>query len=395
MNSIFLNTYINKTMSMNNFIHFGCWNNLNPDKGCLINVMKLLKERLKDIDKPNIDFLTIAGDNYYPKKKKVEGKKKKIIIPELLNQGFEYLPREIPIYMILGNHDLETNIGKGNFFINNLDNPVSKNDCSVIEYEQISKNNNENIEYNLFKEMMLENGTLIIMIDTSMYSVDVNEYLPCYEFFLQGEIANYTIEELRAYQLSLIIKTITKYKDVGINNLILIGHHPIIGLKIKDGNDTRINDIIEFDNVLKEIYSILEDKVNYFYLCADVHLYQEGNIVTKIDDIPTMKIQQYIVGTGGTELDTCVGESNIGEKIENERLTYTMTRCQERCGFLECINTSPIPRFLFNEIPIEGGKRKRRKTKKRKTKRKTRKRKSRKRRSKIKTRKRKTRKTRT
>ena len=125
-------------MSMNNFIHFGCWNNLN--KGCLINVMKLLKERLKDIDKPNIDFLTIAGDNYYPKKEKVEGKKKKIIIPELLNQGFEYLPREIPIYMILGNHDLETNTGKGNFFINNLDNPVEKNVCSVIEYEQISKN---------------------------------------------------------------------------------------------------------------------------------------------------------------------------------------------------------------------------------------------------------------
>ena len=107
-------------MSMNNFIHFGCCNNLNLNKGCLINVMKLLKERLKDIDKPKIDFLTIAGDNYYPKKEKVKGKKKKIIIPELLNQGFEYLPSEIPIYMILGNHDLETNIGKGNFFINNL-----------------------------------------------------------------------------------------------------------------------------------------------------------------------------------------------------------------------------------------------------------------------------------
>jgi hypothetical protein len=62
---------------MNNFIHFGCWNNLNPDKGCLINVMKLLKERLKDIDKPNIDFLTIAGDNYYPKKKRLKAKRKK------------------------------------------------------------------------------------------------------------------------------------------------------------------------------------------------------------------------------------------------------------------------------------------------------------------------------
>jgi len=356
---------------MNNFIHFGCWNNLNLNKGCLINVMKLLKERLKDIDKPKIDFLTIAGDNYYPKKEKVEGKKKKIIIPELLNQGFKYLPKEIPIYMILGNHDLETNTGKNNFFINNLDSPEEENNCSIIKYEQIAEHENENIEYSFFKEMMLENGTLIIMIDTSMYSVDVEEYLPCYKFFLQETLDNYNVEELREYQLSLIIKTITKYNN--IKNLILIGHHPIIGLKIKDGKGAHINDIIEFDNVLKEIYSRLMDNVNYFYLCADVHLYQEGKIVIKIDETQKMNIQQYIVGTGGTELDTCVGESNIGEKIENERLTYTMTRCQERCGFLECINTSPIPRFLFNEIPIEGGKRKRRKAKKskRKTKRKS------------------------
>ena len=249
-------------MNMNNFIHFGCWNNLN--KGCLRNVMNLLKDRLEYIDKPKIDFLTIAGDNYYPKKEKVEGKKKKIIIPDLLNQGFKDLPKDIPIYMILGNHDLETNTGGNNFFIDNLDNRVEKNDCSIIKYEQISKNNKNNIEYSFFKEMMLENGTLIIMIDTSMYSVDVEEYLPCYNFFLQETLSNYTVETLREYQLSLIIKTITKYNDGDIKNLILVGHHPIIGLKIKDGKDTRINDIIEFDNVLKEIYSRLMDDVNYF-----------------------------------------------------------------------------------------------------------------------------------
>ena len=225
---------------------------------------------------------------------------------------------------------------------------------------------------------MLENGTLIIMIDTSMYSVDVEEYLPCYNFFLQETLSNYTVETLREYQLSLIIKTITKYNDGDIKNLILVGHHPIIGLKIKDGKDTRINDIIEFDNVLKEIYSRLMDDVNYFYLCADVHLYQEGNIFIKIDKMPKMKIQQYIVGTGGTELDKCIAESNIGVEIENERLTYTMTGCQERCGFLECINTSSIPSFLFNEIPIKGGKRKTRKTRKRKSRKRKSKRKSKK-----------------
>ncbi len=107
---------------MSNFIHFGCWNNLN--KGCLEKVMQLLKNRLKH--KPKIDFLTIAGDNYYPKKEKVGNKKNKIIIPSLLEEGFAHLPKEIPIYMILGNHDLETNTGGNNFFITDLNDQVEK-----------------------------------------------------------------------------------------------------------------------------------------------------------------------------------------------------------------------------------------------------------------------------
>ena len=346
---------------MSNFIHFGCWNNQNLNKGCLENVMGLLKKRLENKTKPKIDFLTIAGDNYYPKKGKVEGKKKKIIIPDLLNQGFEHLPKEIPIYMILGNHDLETNTGGNNFFITDLNTSVDKDVCSIIEYEQQSTIKNREIEYNLFKEMMLENGTLIIMIDTSMYSVDAYKYLPCYKEFL-SKGSDYSVDELKTKQLELIINAITKYKDV--KNLILIGHHPIIGLKEKDKKNAHIQDIIEFDTVLKEIYSILSDDVTYFYLCADVHLYQEGEIGLKIDDKPTMKIKQYIVGTGGTDLDKCPNESEMAGVTENERLTYTMTRCEAKCGFLECINTSPVPEFLFNGVPTAGGKRKRRKTRK-------------------------------
>ena len=342
---------------MSNFIHFGCWNNLN--KGCLKRVMHLLQKRLKDAAKPKIDFLTIAGDNYYPKKEQVDGKKKKIIIPSLLEKGFKSLPPEIPIYMILGNHDLET---KG---IEPLVPVEEKDDCSIIKYEKISKNRNGNIEYNLFKEFMLENGTLILMIDTSMYSVDVGEYLPCYNYFLQRTFT--TAEELRAYQLGLIIETLTKYNDIKIKNLIIIGHHPIIGLKIKKGVDARINDIMRFDNVLKEIYSRLKDTVNYFYLCADVHLYQEGDIFIKIDDIQTMMIKQYIVGTGGTELDKCANERNIGVAINDyPRLTYTMTKCEEKCGFLECINTQDSLSFLFNAVPASGGRNKSKKSRKQK-----------------------------
>ena len=186
--------------------------------------------------------------------------------------------------------------------------------------------------------------------------------MSCYEFFLKESLSEYNVEKLREYQHDLIIKAITKYKDV--KNLILIGHHPIIGLKEKDNKNANIQDIIEFDTVLKEIYSILSDDVTYFYLCADVHLYQEGEIGLKIDDKSTMKIKQYIVGTGGTDLDKCPNKSEMAGVTRNERLTYTMTRCEAKCGFLECINTFPVPEFLFNGVPTAGGKRKRRKTRK-------------------------------
>jgi len=342
---------------MSNFIHFGCWNNLN--EGCLETVMTRLNTRLDNL--PLIDFLTVAGDNYYTLKELYKGKKKKIIIPEKLNLGFDYLPKDVDIYMILGNHDLETNTGKNNFFIDNLENPVSENDCKVIEYENIAIGDNRKIDYKLSHEKMLQNGTLVLMIDTSMYESAAELFLPCYKAFLHDE--SITIEKLQTQQLEFIKETIENY-DGEIKNLIIIGHHPIIGLKLKKSKNKTVEDIIIFDDVLKEIYESLKDSVNYFYLCADIHLYQSGSISLKIDEESNMNIQQYIVGTGGTNLDKCP----ILNEIENERLTYTMSECKETCGFLECITNRDIPSFTFNEVVFEGGKKKRTKKTKKKNK---------------------------
>lgn len=58
------------------FIHFGCWN----QGGCSIDgtnplsrVMKKLRDYVKS-KRNHAQFITIAGDNYYPLR---EGKKKK------------------------------------------------------------------------------------------------------------------------------------------------------------------------------------------------------------------------------------------------------------------------------------------------------------------------------
>ena len=55
------------TVKTNQFIMFGCWNNLNDGKGGLENTMASLKVFLP---KNPVDFIAVAGDNYYPGKDK-------------------------------------------------------------------------------------------------------------------------------------------------------------------------------------------------------------------------------------------------------------------------------------------------------------------------------------
>ena len=98
------------------FIQFGCWNNLNTkvkedgkrkQLGCLNNVIDLLNDYLsKVVVKPQ--FLIISGDNYYPEKQKTDEVTTNIVIyPDKLREGFRKLQIDLPIYMMLGNHDLE------------------------------------------------------------------------------------------------------------------------------------------------------------------------------------------------------------------------------------------------------------------------------------------------
>lgn len=356
---------------MKSFIHFGCWNNLNikekegkiKEIGCLKKVMKLLKANLS-----GVDFIVIAGDNYYPKKEKtIEGEKKKLIIPSKLEEGFNLLPKEIPIVMILGNHDLETNLNprKPKLFIE--ENPEESRSCSILELEKLSKGSN--IEYTFFKDQMMDNGTLVIMIDSDVYSIDAYKFLPCYNIFLSENFES--IEEVKEYQYNLIFQKINQYNAIGsIKNLIIIGHQPITGIKYKDGvKQPPLNDIPYFKPVLLEIYNLLGSEINYFYLCADLHLYQEGLITLKNEqEQKEMKIKQFIVGTGGTELDDAVPE-DINFVSSSETIDYQMISSKQECGILKCEVDDLEPTFEFISIEQKGGRKKTKKRRKGKRKR--------------------------
>ena len=359
------------------FIQFGCWNNINKD-GCLENVMDKLNKYVTEFKQ---DFIVITGDNYYPQKEKnkdkdknkdknkdkvdsepvvkekkkekkekketVDGEieeKKKIIKFKDIEYGFQLLPKNIPIYTILGNHDLETiDAVKQNLFVDEPDKPRRPEyGCEIVNKQIETISAFKNISYDFFKSVELANNTLLLMIDTSIYekTVDSNKYLPCYTRFAElnpvalPSTQTSTIDTLRAYQLAKIGAAIRKKT---FSNIIIAGHHPIQQLKFKNEENKLITDIEDFKVVLKEIFSLTPDS-RFYYLCSDLHLYQEGTIHLPVD-AGTMNIKQYIVGTGGTELDK-LPEGN-GNDI------YTVTKSIKECGFLTCDVSGPEPEFKF------------------------------------------------
>ena len=308
------------------------------------DVMTVMKRKVADRAKP-VDFISVAGDNYYPKKSTDNtGAKKKIISPEDLDRGFRELPDEPEIYMILGNHDLDTNNDEEQptLFVNDKSNVESG--CNIMTLQQDSIKNISNIHFELFKAVLMRDDTLVLMVDTSMYEDEANEYLECYNIFLRED---YSLAELRDYQEGLIMDAIDKYQN-GLKNLILIGHHPIIGTKAKKGKVIKpLNDIPFFNPVLAKIYGKIPD-ANFYYLCADLHLYQKGTVEIEMDD-GVMSIEQHIVGTGGTKLDDEIPKSELNKVKTRGSVSYVMLEGGRSNGFLECELLGDAPEFRFHQ----------------------------------------------
>jgi hypothetical protein len=366
------------------FVMFGCWNNLNTKNGkqigCLQNVIKKLNTYVRT---HGISNIIVAGDNYYPDKIEVDGTKQKKIIVNKLKEGFEALPKDVKIDMIFGNHDLESNLGddNDNLYVMTDDNSeMIKEDanCEIIKYELQSLPKNVNLK--LFQVKQINNNTIAILLDTSIYTSDAGEFMKCYNYFLQltqSGMSFGTVEQLKEAQETTIITTLIelfeKNKD-NIKNIIIVGHHPIAGLKTKEKKGklkvSEINDIIAMIPFLHKIYQTIGEK-NYYYLCADYHSYQQGTITLNLEGDKHMIIEQYIVGTGGTKLDLEMLDG-ADTNYSASDLTYNMKINKQDCGFLVCDaqneNLIFTPMLLKDlESIITGGKTKKRRNKKRKT----------------------------
>ena len=386
------------SLKSESFIVFGCWNKykdgIDPDQIPIKQVTDKIKEYISTVNTPK--FLVIAGDNYYPGKEYVLAKdgvtlkktKNKIINPIRLQYGFDLLPKNITTYMILGNHDLDKLHGSLYIDDTSLDSPAKNSiigldaveDCGIIKNEitivDVLQKTNPNFFFEFNKSTVICN-TLVLMIDTSIYDdIDAGIMLPCYINFIQYKyphipISNITVNYLLELQSEFIFGEISKYSDK-ITNIIFIGHHPISGLKYKNN---KVNQILPADLFINMLYSVftMYNEIKYYYICADLHNYQIGTLTIRKDGLEPMTIKQYIVGTGGTDLDTDPLNGTESKELKEPyinnsfEVTYSMTpRERDVCrgvkyGFLDriCQDGTEL-HFVFYPVdpdrtPVEGG----------------------------------------
>lgn len=374
---------VSATDKAHSFIHFGCWNNLNVDKGGLEKVMTKLGSFLENSKENNAmpDFVLIAGDNYYPHKETGENETGEIKIKRVFKQrmidGFQKLPdyEGLKYFMILGNHDLATNVaGKQTIRIEEGDTYEANGACTILQTQQeLIPTLQAEVDYLFFKTVRLGN-TLVVAFDSSAFlpNKEAESFLDCYNKFLKDrdflKDRTLTIGDIRDHIRDEIIKALRDNSDIA--HLIFCAHHPLVAQKHKkkkskksdksDGNK-KVEQIILTDeirlfreNVLVPVHQMQKTsggRMQNYYLCADTHLFQRGDVAIQIEnESEPFLIRQYIVGTGGTVLDKEVPSDTSIEVVDSSlgKMVYTIQETKAQYGFLNCI-IGDEPSFVFIE----------------------------------------------
>jgi hypothetical protein len=297
---------------INKFIHFGCWNNGECNKDNGNNGLSKVAKKLND--NKLIDFISVAGDNYYPEKVN----KIKSFNENNFTSGFNCLPNDILKYVIYGNHDIED---------------VFNNETCKTLNEQLNKYSKDN-KFIFFNDVLTYNNYenfVIIFIDTTLYTFEKDDFISntCYKHLFTNISDDlkmiFKIRDLINYQNNKVFNIINENNK---KNIIIIGHHPIYSVKEKDNKKK-----YDSNNGLINLFSndIFKNKKTY-YLCADTHYYQKADI-----KINNNNIKQYIVGTGGAELDNPTKENNDSNHTNNDILLhYKVIESIKNFGFITC-----------------------------------------------------------
>jgi hypothetical protein len=188
---------------------------------------------------------------------------------------------------------------------------------------------------------------------------EIGDYIACYSIAVGS---NVTIEDIKNAQLEFIRNFVSLIQNnPNITNIIIVGHHPLAQYKMKKDKlrfmilNPELNEMI-YRNIFKE----LNPNIRYYYLCADLHQYQSGNIIINGD----MSIKQYIVGTAGAQkddinIDLLVGmeQPQIRENIQYLMDSRDMETITNDNGYLICNTNDSMLEFEFVRVSSIGGRR--------------------------------------
>ena len=372
---------------MPSFITFGCWNNLFYKERCSSSdpcYRDIVIDALGNYTRFNaVTDIMISGDNYYQNKIKfeIDGDDKQynqVIIDDIIS-GFSQLrkavPDIIPIHMVYGNHDLlsvnesfiiEEAYSSNEYNKDNLPRPTEDeylDKCVIRDVENSAAARNDiKLGFNYFS--VYGKHTLVLMIDTSIYSDEFEKIELCYD-----DSSNQ--EDLRMGQNSAVMEFIGEHLHSGhnhshshshIKNIIVIGHHPIVyrkfkkGKKGKDGKkDKPGSNIVNYEPKLAELFVQINGLLSgqqIHYLCADFHVFAKGvvTITGSGAGAGTTTVNQYIVGTGGAKLDVLPKEG-VNDGPFTDGIRYEPISGRSEHGFLVC-NDNETGDFTFEFIGI-------------------------------------------
>jgi hypothetical protein len=201
-------------------------------------------------------------------------------------------------------------------------------DCDILKSEKEFVKTKPNMKLQVYGMRMLGDDTMIIKFDTTMFDPEVEEYHKCYR-----KMTKKNFDSLKKRQQDVIRKWVENANQTeSIRNIIFVGHHPLVFYKPKKGKtEPKI-----FDELISFFASLdFDEKLNKYYLCADVHFHQTSIVsITKSDGTSTNKFEQHVVGTGGTELDDIPENVTESPKKIKDIVSISVNQSNKEHGFL-------------------------------------------------------------
>ena len=322
---------------MVNYLAFGCWNKFKDDSSERQTIIFQQIYEYIESSEISFDFLCLLGDNYYPNKKTVDGEKVKEYNDSNLKKGFELLNQiKLPKIFVHGNHDIKDFPEECQLL-----SMMAELDASVIDRKS-----------NFYpKEIVrITENTIMFFLDSTIYELpdDLIISETCYKKLFDFLTPYFKdpprlLSDIKDKQLEIVCSTLESNLDKP--NIIFHFHHPIVSKRRKvDEIKTDYNEkLIDFYDSIK---GLLNDK-NIYHICADTHFYEYSII-----SIGGLNINQYIVGTGGADLDNPIEKSRI---VINKNVIYDIQINLKKYGILLIseIEDSIQFRFISFDIPEE------------------------------------------